>query len=695
MQYACGIRIGGLKNRLQEATDRFIPVSGTGKLVHAKWGRPLHKSVRDEIGYKNKLWRKYLQSKDDQVYKQYKKQRNRVRAITRQEEMDEQKDIAYKSKSNPKAFWSYVNQRTKNKQFIPDLVSVDKDGTQTHVTDESEKAELLSNYFSKVFNYETVKPGGVLPTISSEQCMINVSFDVETVQRKLSLLNVNKSPGPDNIHPRVLKEAASVLAFPLCQIFRCSLETGQLPLDWRSGNISAIYKKGKKCLPCNYRPISLTSILCKILESLIRTHLIKFFMDNDLFSNKQFGFLSKRSTVSQLLQILDTWTEQLEKGGQIDIIYTDLEKAFDKVPHYLLLKKLKNFSIDENIMRWITSFLTDRRQRVGVHGSFSQWKPVVSGIPQGSILGPFLFLVYINDIVNTCNTESNMYLYADDTKLSRYIGESQDSLILQKDLDNLNNWIKTWLLKLNIDKCKIMSIGRRVVENKYTIDGIQLERVSNIPDLGVTFDTGLKFHVHVSTIVGRAYGVLGLINRHFRHMTTETFVLLYKSMVRSKLEYAHSVWNPYMKGDIEKLERVQMRATKMIRGLKHLSYIDRLKALNLPTLRYRRQRGDMIEVYKIINGYYDNFRPFSPVEPSRYSTRGNSKRLLFKRCRYDLRKYNFTNRVVGIWNSLPETVVKSRTVNAFKAGLDRHWRDQEQFYDWTMEVHGTGSRSIV
>ena len=685
-----------LKNKIQEATDKFIPTISSCKTYGAeKWKRALPKPVREEIKIKNRLYKKYMHSRNEEERKRYRKQSNHVRGITRQIEMDEQRDIANRCKTNPKAFWSYVNKRTKNKNPIPDLVVAGPDGSELCISKDLDKAEVFSDYFSAVFNHDTTAPGGDLPQINSEQSMAEIHFDVDTIRKKLSSLNVYKSPGPDNIHPKILKEAAAVLAYPLYLIFQCSLESDCLPLDWKSGNITAIYKKGRKCLPNNYRPISLTSIICKVFESIVRTHLMKYFLEHNLFSEKQFGFLSKRSTVTQLLQILDTWTNQLEMGGQIDVIYTDLEKAFDKVPHHLLLKKLQNYLVDNKVKEWIASFLCNRRQRVGISNSFSSWRSVVSGIPQGSILGPFLFLVYINDIVSTCDDETSMFLYADDTKLFRYVGCPQDSKILQTDLQSLHKWIKEWLLSLNIEKCKIVSYGRQKQDTNYEIDGTQLERVTNIKDLGVIFDSDLKFHTHVNTIIGKAYAILGLINRNFRYMKTEVFIQLYKAMVRSHLEYAGSVWSPYMKGDIEKLERVQMRATRMVQGVRHLSYLDRLKFLNLPTLRYRRQRGDMIEVFKIMNGNYENFRPFSCLEQDRYNLRGNSKKLPVGYCKGNLRKYNFTCRVVGLWNSLPESVVTSESLNIFKARLDKHWRSQELCFDWTVDIGGTGNRSAL
>jgi len=350
-------------------------------------------------------------------------------------------------------------------------------------------------------------------------------------------------------------------------------------------------------------------------------------------------------------------------------------------------------NLNDQIINWVKSFLTDRRQRVRISESFSKWEKVLSGIPQGSILGPLLFIIYINDLEESCSLNSNVALYADDTKLYKYIQNENDAIKLQEDLNSVCVWIKKWLLSLNIDKCKVISYGRKApISYNYRIDDCNLEKINEIKDLGVIFDSKLKFSAHINEKVNKAFSVLGIINRNFKYMEKNTFILLYKSMVRPHLEFANLVWSPYRKEEINKLERVQRRATKLVCSLKKLSYEERLKKLNLPTLSFRRLRGDMIEVYKIITGKYEK-KDIDLKVNNAVNTRGNHYKLYQGQSRYDIRKYFFANRVVAVWNSLPDYVVMVDSTLLFKKRLDKFWSNQAIYFNFEAPIEGVGSRS--
>lgn len=278
----------------------------------------------------------------------------------------------------------------------------------------------------------------------------------------------------------MLRELSDVLAEPLCSIYNTSLQTCQLPDVWKEANISAIFKKGDRKLPSNYRPVSLTSIPCKLMEGVVRDRLIDHMTTNNLLSKQQFGFIKGRTTSLQLLHVLEHWQTTIDRGGELDVVYFDFRKAFDTVPHRRLLSKLRGYGITGNTLEWIEHFLIGRRQRVQVKGKPSRWHQVKSGIPQGSVLGPTLFVIYINDLPDT--VLSLLYLFADDTKLYREIESPADELALQDDLSRMSQWSALWLLEFHPDKCKSMSVstrGRRIPESSYKLEATELQHAES------------------------------------------------------------------------------------------------------------------------------------------------------------------------------------------------------------------------
>ena len=364
-------------------------------------------------------------------------------------------------------FWSYVNGKTKIKSEIPHLVKgMLPDGSKDMTASSYEKAEVLSDFFCSVFTNEPQGPVTPVLPRNITQPMVEIDFSQQVVEAKLARLNTSKSAGSDNIHPRVIRELNSAISLPLSMLFHTSYITGTVPHDWKSANVTAIHKKSDKTVADNYRPISLTSILCKVMESIISDALVHHMKTNKLFTNKQFGFIKGRSATLQLLNVIDEWTKLLDAGVSVDVLYTDFQKAFDTVPHRRLMAKLTSYSFCKNALNWIQSFLTGRRQRVVVAGHESTWQWILSGVPQGSVLGPILFLIYINDIVDQLNC--NAYLFADDMKIFNAITTNTDRQDLQSDINTIAQWTNKWQLKLNAEKCKIMTVGRGLLEQLHT-----------------------------------------------------------------------------------------------------------------------------------------------------------------------------------------------------------------------------------
>ena len=671
-----------LSSKINEAIEKYVPIKNLSNNFSSKGNVPVSHELKRLIRRKEKLWKKFRISGDRPAHEDYKKVRNQVRRHSRKAVKLKEKDIAMSAKENPKKFGSYIKSKSKTKTSIADLYTNE---SKTTLTDSDEaKANVLGNFFSSVF---TIEPDDLLPELNLKDVPVinEIEINLDIVKKKLDALLINKSSGPDGLSARVLKEMSDVIAMPVYILFKNSLQTGTIPQMWKTANITAIYKKGDKKFAGNYRPVSLTCTMCKLLEKTIRESMVNHMKKYNLFSDKQYGFISGRSTVLQLLAVLESWTQSLDVRNDIDVAYCDYMKAFDKVSHRRLIHKLKMYRFGEAFQNWIGDFLAGRKQKVIVNGKESTWGTVTSGIPQGSVLGPILFVLFINDLPEHLPNSSKLYLYADDTKIFREIKDDLDREKLQEDIYSMYEWSERWLLRFHPDKCKTMHIGNNNSEPmsyklKPDISGMDI--TTSEKDVGVIIDNKLSFDLHIAEKVNKANSVAGAIRRSFEYLDKDSFKQLYTALVRPHLEYANAVWNPYKKKDITTLENVQRRATKMVPGLGDKSYVDRLRDLKLPTLTYRRIRGDMIEVFKLVNDmYFDCTNLFTFRDQSESVTRRNKK--LFKhRARLDVRKYSFRNRVVDLWNSLPDSVISAETVFCFETRLDNYWKDQDILYEY-------------
>ena len=357
----------------------------------------------------------------------------------------------------------------------------------------------------------------------------------------------------------------------------------------------------------------------------------------------------------------------LEEPGTkgVDAIYLDCKKAFDTVPHKRLIA----------ILRWIKCFLTDRTQKVCIKGVLSDSLPVLSGVPQGSVIGPLLFLIYINDLLD--DVSSSGKLFADDSKIYRKIKDMMDRVRLQEDIMKLQEWSQKWLLEFNESKCKVMHISVRNTNPKYEyyMNDLLLQDTNMEKDLGVFVTPNWKPSAHVAKVAARANSMVGRIRHAFTYMNKEIFLKVYPSLVRTHMEYAVQAWSPQLQKDIDMLENVQKRATRIVPELYGLSYEQRLIELGLTTLWIRRRRGDLIEVFKIVHGFdnLDRSKKFKfKSEAHSYNTIGHNFHVLAKFANRTLRKGFFDIRVIDDWNGLPWEVVNCQSISSFKRALDRH-----------------------
>lgn len=576
--------------------------------------------------------------------------------------------LASNIKSNTKSFFAYANSNRKINKKIGPL----KDDNKNVIDSNKCAADYLNKYFISVFVEEDVSKMPVPNKMfhgSIEESLQNVVVDVELMTSKLNSLNVSKSQGPDEVHGKLVMELSQEIAPSLLNLFRASLEEGVVPQDFRDAIVVPLHKKGSRDKAENYRPISLTSIIGKIFESIIKDSIARFLKENNLIRDSQHGFTSGRSCLTNLLDFIENVTRELDNGNCVDVLYLDFAKAFDKVPHKRLLSKLEAHGITGNILRWVDSWLSNRRQKVSVEGELSEWAAVKSGVPQGSVLGPLLFLIYINDIDQ--DIVSKFSKFADDSKVAKIVNNLDDAEILRNDIVKLQNWTLDWQMEFNSEKCKVMHIGRKSLNSEYALNNTILKSTEEERDLGVLVDKSFKFSEHCNKVANSANAVIGMIKRTITCRKKDIMVKLYKALVRPKLEYCVQAWCPYLKKDIDKLEKVQARATRLIYDCRKLNYENRLQYTGLISLSERRVRGDLIEVFKMLKG-------FSAVNYSKWfklsgnnRTRGHCYKLVKTRSRLDIRKNFFSQRVINVWNSLPSEVVEAESVNAFKNRYDK------------------------
>jgi len=519
-------------------------------------------------------------------------------------------------KHNPSNFWKYFkNQKSlslPNSMHLNNIYSVDANVI----------VNLFANHFSSVYKSHSIPNNIYYPTTSINSLIPQINFP-KTLNSTLSSCHISLSevfeslnslrdttcPGPDLISRIFFMRCKYVIAPPLCYIFNLSLDSGVFPDYWKSSLISPIHKGLDPSNILNYRPVSLLSILPKLFEELVSKKIIPIL--NSCIINEQHGFISSRSTTTNLLILTEDLFNALSSGDQVDVIYTDFSKAFDTINHKILHSKLRSYGICDPLLSWLYSYCTDRIQFVKYKNFYSESFRVSSGVPQGSHLAPILFLLYINDITLP---HSKMLLFADDLKMYRIIKSNHDYDLLQSDLNSLSNWCKLNNLSLNASKCKYMSYtrSRSFIASIYNIDGVQLEQVQVIKDLGVLFDKKLTFNNHVTFIKNKAMKLVGFIKsccKHFKDM--HALRLVYCSYIRSNLEYCSLIWSPYLKGQIKSLEAVQHAFLRFlcfnchIPREPHTDYDPILTTLNLDSLETRRIKLDLNFLYNVLNNKVD------------------------------------------------------------------------------------------
>ena len=646
-------------------------------------------------------------------YKKYSECRKDFKNLVKEKmisNFDDDQDPALISKK----FWSHVKSTSKSSR-IPGTINYHG----RFRNNAKEQAELFNEYFEEQFseasNYD-------IDIDFSNDEINDIDFSTKRVRKLLQNINVHKSPGPDGIHGKVLKNCRESIAYPLACIYKISYNTGQIPAEWKLANVVPIHKKGPKASVENYRPISLTSLVMKIFEKIVRDEL--FAKCQHKLDQSQHGFLPQKSCTTQMANFIDSLSLSINDNIRTDVIYFDFAKAFDSVNHDIILEKLKyKFGIDGTLLKFIMNYLKDRKQCVVIGGTQSNLKCVKSGVPQGSILGPLFFVLFINDMAECVSEATQVALYADDTKIWRRIENWRDYEILQRDIDALHDWAVSNKMKFHPKKCKVLSVSNRASENSmwsmfpfqsffYTLNGTELDFAENEKDLGVIVTSDLNWEGNILALCLKASSRLGLMKRtlHFIKDCKQKRAF-YLALVRSLFEHCSVVWRPTTVQLTGKVEAIQRRAVKWILGepdhhYNEFEYLSRLRDLDLMPMESKFTYTDLVLFHNIYYGQSvvelpqylvpitnddrsrlrSNIRPperFSQTEssgiPDLDKRRNNRFDGLSLKCAVEAKTRPFKNsfffRTHSVWNDLPTDLKEQSDCGNFQSNLKRHLWD--------------------
>lgn len=648
------------KRKVNKLYNQFIPIKQVFSNNKAPW---YNRSLNRLSNKKKRLFRIARHSQCQYKWEAYKNAASTYLAALKASKYSFfHTTLPNMLKSNPKGFWRVF--QCNDAQTIS-LTTPNGDPVPSQ-----QCATILNNTFIQSFS--SSRPDNELPhvTPSNFPPMNPIIFEPTGIKKIIKNLKLSSSCGADGITSKFLKNTIEYCSIIFKYIFSQSLRSASLPQDWKMGKVVPIFKSGETHNPLNYRPISLTSIPCKIMEHVIFTHLVNFLEDNNFFCKFQHGFRKSFSCETQLLSFTHDLHTYLDSGFPIDCVFLDFCKAFDKVNHLLLLYKLSVLNIDPAIVNWIRAFLLSRFQFVATNDSVSDMAPVESGVPQGSVLGPLLFLIYINDLPN--NISSQICLFADDCVVYRRITTTSDVANLQSDLNHVHNWCVTWRMELNTKKCKYMRVSRsNAASSTYVINNINLESVTAYRYLGVHITNDLSWKHHVEHIISKSNRTLGYIKRNHFLAPSSLKLLLYTTYIRPQLEYASSVWDPHQSILINAIEAVQNRSVRFILANYHrTASVTEMKAiLNIPPLAIRRKQARISLFHKI---YYHNATLRSLfVQPPPFTSarRDHCHKVKVSFSNTVACAQSFLPKTTVEWNNLPSSIVNIRDPILFKHAL--------------------------
>lgn len=645
-------------------------------------------AIRKLIRKRKRAYKKYKRTSNLHYWNKYKRLRN-----TCVSEIRESKKSYYENLQrllsteniNSKLFWKTSKQMLNLKSSSTKIPTLFLNGVSSE--NETDKANMLNDYFSSqtVINNQNKQ----IPFLDLviESTLDSIIISVQDVKDVLQNLDPYKAHGPNHISPYLLKEGASILSKSFTIIFNRSLLQGYFPSSWKDGYLTPIHKKDDKSLPMNYRPISLLDPIGKVMERCVHKHLFNYIQENRILTPFQSGFIPGDSTTFQLLHTYHTFCEAVDSGKEVRVVFCDISKAFDRVWHRGLLYKLSRIGCSDHVIKWFSSYLSNRRQCVILSGATSEWASVHAGVPQGSILGPLLFLIFINDIVKNIN--SCIRLFADDTSLYIIVENPQAAAVsLNLDLNTISDWALDWLVDFNARKTMslLISLKSNAVSHPHLFmnDTIISESTSH-KHLGITFSNTCSWTEHISKIIETASTRLNLLRALKFKINRKSLEKIYIAFIRPLLEYSDSVWDNCSTECKNQLESIHNEAARIVSGATKLCSLEKLLAeLGWETLQQRRTKHKLIIFYKIVNGLTPDYLPdvLPPLvgDGNPYSLR-NANDIQTMRARTNLFFNSFFPSTIRAWNNLPQDIKDAASVTSFKYRLNRNMNRCPTYYN--------------
>jgi hypothetical protein len=555
-----------------------------------------------------------------------------------------------------------------------------------------QKAEEFANFFTEMTTLDTANAPALPEVPPTEHTLSAIRIPHQTVLQILQNLNPSKASGPDTVSPRMLKETSKSIAPSLTRIFNYSLATSKFPDDWKVANITPLHKKNDKQKIQNYRPISLLSCTGKCLERCVNEELLKFLLETNNISTLQSAFTPKNSTTNQLLDLYHQIVAEMDKGKDIRFIVLDFSKAFDRVWHKGIIYKLAKAGITDPFLSWFRDYLHNRKHRVVVEGDKSILHDVTAGVPQGSVLGPILFILYINDIINQTNI--NVRLYADDATIFISYEDSENAARkIEENLQSVHEWASFWFMTFNPQKTESLTFTRKrnpVIPTIY-LNGTEITEVEEHKHLGVTLQKDAKWIKHIKEITSRSKRRLDVLRSYSRLLDRRSLEKLYLTFIRPILEYSDVVWDNCRDLDKLNLEAIQLDAARIVTGAKRRTQHKLLyEDVQWETLDQRRQKHKLITMYKINHDLapetLTNLLTLPTAERHNYNVRSREDLTLQQTSTTSFDK-SFFPTTIKLWNSLSPATRHLSSVEAFKEALKGPVKlNQNHYYTGKREV---------